>query len=151
MLNFVSVIGAIIAGVLSDRFGRTKTMFITALLFLIGGIVLILSQNFTMIIIGRIITGLSVGVGLAVDPLYISEISPKEIRGGLVTASEFAINFGILLGFLCNYIFGFITNDSISWRLMLVMGVILPIVMIFLSLCVMKESPRFLMKSGKES
>jgi len=101
------------AGQFSDRYGRIKTMFSAALLFLIGGLIILVSWNFTTMIIGRLITGVGVGIGLAVDPLYISEISPKSKRGSLVTLSEFAINIGILLGFISNFVFSYF-DDSFS-------------------------------------
>lgn len=83
------------------------------------------------------------------DPLYIAEITPASRRGELVTWSEIAINVGILLGFTSGLIFGGLSDD-ISWRLMFGMGVIQPVLMIFLAKCVMVESPRWMVSQGKE-
>jgi MFS family permease len=126
--------------------------------------------------VGRVFVGLGVGFGLAVsystvralfffqnrrltlslflfafqlDPLYIAEISPAARRGELVTWSEIALNVGIVFGFSSGLIFGNL-EDSVSWRYMFAMGAILPIVMIFLALCVMPESPRWLVSKGRD-
>ena len=92
---------------------------------------------------------LGVGIGISVDPLYISEISPKECRGALVTFSEIAINIGITLGYLTTWVFSFVADRDLSWRLMLLVGAVLPLLMIYLSLKVMSESPRYLMSTGR--
>lgn len=83
-----------------------------------------------------------------IDPLYIAEISPAAHRGHLVTWSEVALNVGIVFGFLSGIIF-YGMDDNLQWRLMLIMGCILPIVMIILVQTVMPESPRFLVDKGQ--
>ena len=84
-----------------------------------------------------------------IDPLYISEISPQEHRGELVTYSEIAINVGIVFGFASGLLL-FDVKDSTQWRLMLLLGAIMPSVMIFLVYTVMPESPRWLVGQGRE-
>jgi len=97
--------------------------------------------------IGRIFVGIGIGVGLAIDPIYISEISPASHRGSLVTWSEISTNIGILLGFIASYAFYPVPEET-AWRLMFASGGILPLVMIYLSTYVMPESPRWLVKHG---
>ena len=147
MLNFVAIFGSIAAGFTSDRYGRLKSFIIASILFFIGGVILILSSNFAGLLIGRTIVGMGTGIGFSVDPLYISEISPKEIRGALVTFSEIAINIGIVLGYFSTWIFSSI-QSPVAWRLMLVIGIILPLIMLFLCLFKMDESPRYLLMQG---
>jgi hypothetical protein len=81
-------------------------------------------------------------VGLAIDPLYIAEVSPSVFRGKLVSMSEIAINMGILLGMAADYAF-LTLPDGTDWRLMLGLGLILPSVLLVLTLTIMPESPRF--------
>lgn len=88
------------------------------------------------------------GFGLAIDPLYISEISPAAHRGRLVTWSEIALNVGIVLGFFSGILF-YNLDDNVEWRVMFAMGCILPIIMIILVQTVMPESPRFLVDKGQ--
>jgi MFS family permease len=81
--------------------------------------------------------------------LYIAEISPAAHRGELVTWSELALNVGIVLGFLSGIVF-FEVDDNLEWRLMFLMGTILPVVMIILVRTVMPESPRWLVDKGQD-
>ena len=92
--------------------------------------------------------GIGVGFGLAIDPLYISEMSPAAHRGQLVTWSEMAINVGIVLGFLTGLVF-YNVGDALEWRLMFGMGCILPIILIVMSQLFMAESPRWLVSKGR--
>ena len=99
--------------------------------------------------VGRVFVGIGVGSGLAIDPVYIAEISPAAHRGRLVTWSEIALNVGIVFGFASGAVFYRLPADT-AWRYMFGMGAILPTVMIFLALFVMPESPRWLVSKGQE-
>ncbi len=88
------------------------------------------------------------GFGLAIDPLYISEMSPAAHRGQLVTWSEMAINVGIVLGFLTGLVL-YNVGEDLKWRLMFGMGCILPIILIVVSQLFMAESPRWLVSKGR--
>jgi len=94
------------------------------------------------------ILGLGVGFGLAIDPLYISEMTPAAHRGELVTWSEMAINVGLVLGFLSGIVFNDF-DDNLEWRLMFAMGAILPFVLILVSEFLMAESPRWLVSKER--
>lgn len=83
---------------------------------------------------------------MQIDPLYISEMSPAAHRGELVTWSEMAINIGIVFGFAA----GLISGDN-SWRYMFLLGGILPIVMIFLVVYIMPETPRWLITKDRDA
>jgi MFS family permease len=101
-----------------------------------------IADSYTILMVGRFFIGLGVGFGLAIDPLYIAEVTPASHRGELVTWSEIGTNVGILLGFFSGVVFYGMDKGS-EWRLMFIMGAFLPIVMIFLVLKVMPESPRW--------
>jgi len=107
------------------------------------------APSYGPLLLGRAITGIGVGLGLAIDPLYISEIAPKQFRGRLVTASEISINIGVSSGFVANFAFSGLATSSSRWRLMLGLGLLCPAIMVLLSITLMPESPRWLVARGR--
>ena len=91
--------GALVSSLISDGFGRTKTMVVGATLFLGGNLVQHRARTYAAFVLGRALVGFGEGTALMCDPLYVTEIAPKESRGMLVTVSEVAINIGILCRF----------------------------------------------------
>jgi len=147
-LNLFAMAGAICAHFISDRHGRRWAFIVAAVFFVCGCAVLVSATDFSSLMVGRTFIGLGVGFGLAIDPIYISEISPAAHRGELVTWSEISTNVGILLGFCSGLVFASFP-DSSSWRYMFGVGAFLPLVVIFLAKCVMPESPRWLLQKGR--
>jgi sugar porter (SP) family MFS transporter len=109
-----------------------------------------LSKSYALLLFGRFFVGVGVGIGLAIDPLYIAEISPAKHRGQLVTWSEIAINVGIVIGFATRLLLKPIA-DGTEWRVMFLAGTFLPTAMIFLVLFVMPESPRWLVANNRDA
>ena len=99
-----SIIGVLVAGVLSDFLGRKKTMLIAALMFSISAIGCAVCQGFTDLVIYRMIGGFGIGVVSIVSPIYISEVAPADKRGTLVSMYQLAITVGFLLAYLMNYL-----------------------------------------------
>ena len=126
---------------MSDTYGRTRTLAFASFLFCAGALTMACASSFGILVVGRLCVGVGLGFGLSIDPLYIAEITPPKYRGFFVSWSEFAINLGILLGFFAAYA---LESASNGWRLMLGAGGVLPIVMFFLALFVMPETPRYL-------
>lgn len=122
---------------------------IAAVSFIIGVVIQATALNYATLMVGRAFVGIGVGSGLAIDPVYIAEISPAAHRGRLVTWSEIALNVGIVFGFASGAVFYGLPADT-AWRYMFGMGAILPTIMIFLALFVMPESPRWLVSKGQE-
>ena len=147
-VNVFAMIGSLWSGLASDWYGRRRTFQLAALIFIIGCSLTALAQNYLVLMTGRMFVGLGVGSGLAIDPMYISEISPASQRGYLVTWSELAINFGIVLGFSSLLVYAPI-QDDIQWRIMVGTGTIFPLLMIYLTYKVMPESPRWLVAKGR--
>ena len=148
-LNLFAAFGALTASAISDRFGRRRGFIVAAIGFIFGVLIMTFAQSYAFLMFGRVFVGLGVGFGLAIDPIYIAEISPAKHRGRLVTWSEIALNVGILIGFSSGLIFNNFQPDS-AWRLMFGMGTIMPMTMIALVVWVMPESPRWLVKEGRE-
>jgi MFS family permease len=92
-----AVAGALTAGRLADRIGRRVTVLITALVFIVGVLLVAFSPTFPVLLVARIIIGLAVGSASTVVPLYIGEVVPPRVRGGLVSLNQLAITAGILV------------------------------------------------------
>ena len=147
------IIGAMIAGVLSDWLGRKRALLISAVLFTISAIGSAVPQNLTQFVIARLIGGVGVGAASLVSPLYIAEISPARIRGRLVSLNQLAIVSGILLIYFVNAIIASFGDDAwnaaVGWRWMFGSETI-PAALFFLLLFLVPESPRWLTKQGRE-
>jgi sugar porter (SP) family MFS transporter len=139
--------GAGVAGSSSDRIGRKRFMLVSALLFLVSAVGCGLPRNIAEFVVFRFIGGLGIGSASILSPLYIAEISPARIRGALVSVNQMAIVTGILLAYLVNWIFAGVGPSN--WRWMFAAGA-LPAIIFFLLLVRVPESPRWLVKKGRE-
>nr|CCC55942.1 polyol/monosaccharide transporter 4 [Plantago major]CCC58382.1 polyol/monosaccharide transporter 4 [Plantago major] len=147
ILSIMSLIGSLAGGKTSDAIGRKWTMGLAAIVFQTGAAVMTFAPNFAILMIGRILAGIGIGFGVMIAPVYIAEISPTIERGSLTSFPEIFINLGILLGYVSNYAFkGFSAHTS--WRIMLAVG-ILPSVFIAFALCIIPESPRWLIVQNR--
>mmetsp|Transcript_9915 Transcript_9915/g.20844 ORF Transcript_9915/g.20844 Transcript_9915/m.20844 type:complete len:627 (-) Transcript_9915:159-2039(-) len=149
-LNLFAMVGALGSNWISDKLGRRWAFRIAAVGFIFGTVIQAAAGGYPSLMMGRTFVGLGVGFGLAVDPVYISEISQAAHRGQLVTWSEIATNIGICLGFISGLLFSGV-DESIAWRLMFALGAILPTCVIYFSTFVMPESPRWLVSKNRES
>jgi len=145
--------GAAMAGALSDRLGRKAALMLSAVLFLVSAVWSAFPRNFSELIIARIIGGVGVGVASMLSPLYISEVAPAAIRGRLVSLNQFAIISGMLVVYFVNArIAGWADeawNISHGWRWMFG-SEILPACLFLFFLLFVPESPRWLLKQGRE-
>ena len=142
-----AVIGAATNGVLADIFGRKKIIMATAVIFIIGSIMCAFAPNVYVLIISRIFVGFAVGIVNFVVPLYLSEISPKNLRGTLVSLYQWAITSGILFSYFINAAFA---QAVYNWRWMLFAGV-LPGLILFVGMCLMSDTPRWLVSKNKDN
>ena len=142
-----TIIGALLGSLPSDRFGRKKTLYIIAFLYLLSSLGTAFSTDWYSFLIFRLLGGLGVGASSVTAPIYISEISPAARRGKLVGLFQFNVVLGIVVSYLSNYLIGLMGEHS--WRLMLGIQAI-PSAIFFLLLRFIPESPRWLiMKKGK--
>jgi MFS family permease len=86
--------GSLIAGPFSDSFGRKPVILASDVLFTIGSLVMATAETIPILILGRLIVGLAVGVASMVVPVYLSEVAPIKIRGTVVTCFLIALTFG---------------------------------------------------------
>jgi len=129
--------GGIIGAQMADRYGRRGTSKIIACVFTIAGCVLMISNNVTFLVIGRLIVGFACGASTAVVPLYLGEIAPPSRRGGIGTLNQMVINVGILASQLA----GIALAKTFLWRLLLFMTAAVSIFQLAL-LYLIPESPR---------
>jgi MFS family permease len=149
----------LLAGPLSDRFGRRPVLKIAALLFAVSAVASAIAPSFLILVVARMIGGLGVGAALIVAPMYIAEIAPADLRGRMVSFNQLNIVIGISVAFFSNYLIlsagqsglewaESLRLDAWSWRWML--GVeTLPAVLYFFALSMVPESPRWLAMHGK--
>lgn len=147
ILSIVSLLGSLAGGKTSDAIGRKWTMAFAALVFQTGAAIMVLAPSFRVLMIGRLFAGVGIGFGVMIAPVYIAEIAPAVARGSLTSFPEIFINFGILLGYVSNYVFSGLPAH-INWRLMIAVG-ILPSVFIGFALLIIPESPRWLVMKNR--
>ena len=141
------VLGAALAGTLSDRFGRRNTLIVSAVLFLISAIGTAVPRTLTQFIVFRIVGGLGVGAASLTSPMYIAEISPARIRGRMVSVNQLAIVSGMVVVYFVNYFIEGLGdeawNTAVGWRWMFGSEAI-PATLLLLLLLAVPESPRWL-------
>lgn len=140
-----AMFGSLAGGRLTDRFGRRRLMLIISSLFIIGTFIASFATAVWAILFGRLIIGLAIGIGSYTAPLYIAEVSPYNLRGGLVSLNQLAITLGILFSFMINYAF---TNFEGTWRWMFGIG-LAPAVLLSFGMLFLPESPRWLVRQNR--
>src|SRR5437763_1351538 len=145
-----TVLGSLIGGWPTDRFGRKPTLLFIGLLYLISAVGSGLAQNAGTFIIARFAGGLGIGISTVVAPMYIAEIAPPKSRGRLAGMFQFNIVFGILVAFVSNALLAGIGEHA--WRWMLGVAAF-PSLLYALSCYALPESPRWLLsrKGNRET
>jgi sugar porter (SP) family MFS transporter len=149
-LVFGAAFGAMIGGVLSDRYGRRHNILLLSLVFVLGTLGCVLSPSWQVLALFRFVLGLAVGGASATVPVYLAELAPAERRGGIVTRNEVMIVSGQFAAFVVNaIIFNLWGEHAGIWRVMLLVAVV-PAIALFLGMLRMPESPRWLVAQGRE-
>jgi sugar porter (SP) family MFS transporter len=145
LLLIGAMAGALIAGRLTGRIGRRPTIMITAVVFVLGVLLAAFTPTYPVLLIARVVIGLAVGSASMSVPLYIGEIAPPRLRGGLVSLNQLAITLGILISYLVDY--GL--SSSGNWRLMFGLAAA-PAVLLFAGILTQRESPYWLIERGRD-
>ena len=103
MIELGALIGALNQGWIADRISRKYSIVVAVMIFTVGSVLQTASADYAMLIVGRLIGGIGIGMLSMVAPLYISEISPPEIRGALLVLEEFSIVAGICIAYWITY------------------------------------------------
>jgi MFS transporter, SP family, arabinose:H+ symporter len=157
------LLGSAIAGTLSDRFGRKKVLLLAAVLFTLCAVGSAIPRTPWHLVVARLVGGTGIGIASMLSPMYIAEISPSRLRGGLISTYQLAITAGILMAYLSNFAiahFAAAYPESFGvgvwhwlfvgemWRGMLLAG-LLPAAVLFVLLFLVPESPRWLTRRGR--
>jgi sugar porter (SP) family MFS transporter len=141
-----AVTGALIAGWAADRFSRRRTKIASGCVYVIGALGCAFAQSYWQILAGRFWLGLAVGTASFVAPMYIAEIVPPRIRGGVVSFNQLMITSGILAAYIVDWGFAGFSNN---WRWMFGLAVF-PGAALAIGMYFMPFSPRWLVEKGRE-
>jgi MFS family permease len=140
---FGAMAGNIVAGPMSDKFGRKNVLLVTAMLFTISALWSATATTYVSFVIARIIGGIGIGGAILIAPIYIAEIAPPKLRGSLVSLNQLNIVIGISVAYFSNYFLKDLEGES--WRWMLGVEAI-PAIIYFLALFAVPRSPRWLIQ-----
>lgn len=136
-----AMLGAITSGRISDFIGRKGAMRMSSVFCIAGWLAVYYSKGVVSLDVGRVCTGYGMGVLSYVVPVFIAEIAPKHLRGGLATLNQLMIVTGVS--------FTYIVGTTVTWRTLALIG-ILPCLVLLLGLFLIPESPRWLAKVGQQ-
>ncbi len=155
------LVGAMVAGALSDKFGRKRLLIFSAALFVVTSVGNAFAPSFAVFVTWRMLGGVAIGLASNLSPMYIAEISPAEARGRLVAINQLTIVIGILAAQFINWALvrdlpAGATDEFIrtswygqaAWRWMFALTAV-PSLLFFVSMFFVPESPRWLVKNGK--
>ncbi|WCJ43223.1 Major facilitator superfamily protein [Euphorbia peplus] len=139
IMSIGAMVGAGISGKISDLYGRRKAMGISEIICTVGWLIIAFAQSAWLLDLGRLFTGCGVGLLSFVIPVYISEITPKNLRGGFAALHMLVLSIGTAVTYFVGAV--------ISWRNLALIGIV-PCVAQLLGLFIIPESPRWLGKIG---
>jgi sugar porter (SP) family MFS transporter len=144
-LSVGAIVGALYSSRTNERLGRRRTIMVAAVIVIVGTLAATFSPTFFLLVVSRLIIGLGIGLSSSTVPTYLSELAPARLRGAMGALNQIFIVLGILIAFLVSYGLG----PSANWRAMFA-GALVPAVILLFGLIVLPETPRWLVKNGRE-
>jgi sugar porter (SP) family MFS transporter len=141
-----AVAGCILAGWSAGKVGRKWTLLIAGVIYIVGGLASAFAPTIWFLIVARFVLGFAVGTASFVAPMYIAELTPPSIRGGITSFNQLMITSGILIAYLVNFAFKDAAN---GWRWMLGLSVV-PGIALAVGMLRQPFSPRWLVEQGRE-
>jgi len=159
-LTLTSTLAMMMAGPISDRFGRRIVLKVAAILFTISAIASAIAPDYWTLVAARMLGGFGVGAALIIAPMYIAEISPPDLRGRLVSFNQLNIVIGISAAYFSNYLILSLGQSDLAWAQALRLGELnwrwmlgveaLPAILYYLGLFGVPESPRWLVMRNED-
>jgi sugar porter (SP) family MFS transporter len=146
-----AAVGAILAGPLTDRFGRKSLLVADAFIYALGAILSAVTPDAAVLLTARTLIGLAIGADSAIATAYIAEYAPSGRRGSLSMLQQWMITVGILIAYLVALVILWALPGSaggLDWRLILGLGAVPAIIGLVLRTR-MPESPRWLLRTGR--
>ena len=157
------LIGAMVAGMMADRYGRKPLLLISAFIFFSSAYATGAFSVFSWFLVARFLGGIGIGIASGLSPMYIAEVAPTSVRGKLVSLNQLTIVLGILAAQITNWLIAepisadFTSadicaswNGQMGWRWMF-WGAAFPAAIFLLLACLIPESPRWLAMKGKDN
>ncbi|KAK2842679.1 hypothetical protein Q5P01_012879 [Channa striata] len=141
-----AALSALAGGSLNGWLGRRVCILVASFIFSVGGITLSVAPDKVVLLVGRIIVGLGIGIASMTVPVYIAEVSPPQLRGQLVTINSLFITGGQFIASVVDGAFSYLRHNG--WRYMLGLSII-PAVLQFIGFVFLPESPRWLLQKGR--
>lgn len=143
-----AIAGCLVAGRVAERYGRRSGMLLAAGIFAVSSLAMAFAPGRLLFILARLVAGTGVGMASMLSPMYIAEIAPAKYRGRMVAINQLTVVLGILITNLVNYL---LRNEGVdAWRWMFGLGAV-PSCLFWLGAYTLPESPRWLLKKGKEA
>ncbi|GJN20237.1 hypothetical protein PR202_gb07589 [Eleusine coracana subsp. coracana] len=136
-----ALIGSILAFTIADLLGRRKELILASISYLIGALLTAAAPNFPIMVVGRFLYGIGIGLAMHAAPMYIAETAASQIRGMLISLKEFFIVLGMLLGYIAG---NFYVEVVSGWRYMYATSIPLCVIM-GVGMCWLPSSPRWLL------
>ncbi|CCC08537.1 hypothetical protein SMACR_05781 [Sordaria macrospora] len=149
MLSAGTAIGALLSAPLGDQYGRRRSLIGAIGIFVIGAILQVCAYNIGLLVAGRTVAGVGVGIVSVLVPLYQSEMAPKWIRGTLVCTYQLSITMGLLAAAVVN-ILTYQLKSAAAYRVPIGLQLTWACVLA-LGLTVLPETPRYLIKRGDKN
>ncbi|KAG6646500.1 hypothetical protein CIPAW_07G013200 [Carya illinoinensis] len=130
-----AMLGAVISGRMTDFIGRRRTLWVLDIFYIVGWLAIIFAEGAWLLDLGRLSLGIGFGLTCYVGPVYLAEITPKNVRGLLMSISQSMTGYGAS--------FTFLVGSFVTWRSLAIIGCI-PSLLLLLALFFIPESPRWL-------
>ncbi|CAN1843333.1 Sugar transporter ERD6-like 5 [Linum perenne] len=141
IMTIGGMLGSLVNGKMADLIGRRYTMWVSEVFFVASWFIIAFAKVPWLLDLGRFIMGFAVAITAYVVPVYIAEITPKNIRGTLTSTHQFMITFGFSVVYL--------VGTVISWRALALVGAVPCLLQVF-GIFFIPESPRWLAKVGRD-
>jgi sugar porter (SP) family MFS transporter len=142
------IVGCVIAGGMADKYGRKPGLLFAAAIFCLSSLSMAIAPNLSFFIVSRFFAGIGVGMASMLSPMYIAEVSPPEVRGRMVAINQLTIVLGQVITHFENFQLRNIGPDA--WRWMFGLGMV-PSFLFLLGMFFVPESPRWLLRAGKDA